>query len=175
MRYKIRFLITFFMSVFFFILEGNACTSFIISGRYTKSGRPLMMKNRDTGNLNNRVEYFNGPLYNFIAVTDAPKNIGAKNISEKNMQVHKTNAAWIGTNSVGFSIMNTASYNLKDDDVPQSQMDREGILMFEALGKCKNTEDFEHFLDTLSRPMGVESNFGIIDAEGSAEIGRAHV
>ena len=33
---------------------------------------------------------------------------------------------------------------------------------------CKNQQDFEHFLDTLSRPMRVEANFGIIDAYGGA-------
>ena len=29
-------------------------------------------------------------------------------------------------------------------------------------------EDFEHFIDTLSKPMGVEANFGVIDAQGGA-------
>ena len=46
--------------------------------------------------------------------------------------------------------MNTASFNLKDDDV--QEMDHEGRLMRRALEICKNQQDFEHFLDTLSRP-----------------------
>ena len=29
-------------------------------------------------------------------------------------------------------------------------------------------QDFEHFLDTLPRPMRVEANFGVIDAYGGA-------
>lgn len=62
--------------------------------------------------------------------------------------------------------MNTASFNLKDDDV--QEMDHEGRLMRRALEICKNQQDFEHFLDTLSRPMRVEANFGIIDAYGGA-------
>ena len=32
----------------------------------------------------------------------------------------------------------------------------------------RQSGNFEHFLDTLTRPMGVEGNFGVIDAEGGA-------
>ncbi len=40
--------------------------------------------------------------------------------------------------------------------------------MFKALGICATTADFENFLDTLSKPLGVEANFGVIDAKGGA-------
>ena len=133
--------------------EAISCTSAIFTGKVTKDGRPLLLKHRDTGELNNRIEYFQGPKYGFLALVDSPSKGGV---------------AWSGSNNVGFSIINTASYNLKDDDVPSSMMDREGELMFKALGVCKNLKDFEHFLDTLTRPMGVEGNFGVIDAEGGA-------
>ena len=133
--------------------EAISCTSAIFTGKVTKDGRPLLLKHRDTGELNNRIEYFQGPKYSFLALVDSPSEGGV---------------AWSGSNNVGFSIINTASYNLKDDDVPSSMMDREGELMFKALGVCKNLKDFEHFLDTLSRPMGVEGNFGVIDSEGGA-------
>ena len=33
------------------VLPSLACTSFIVSGKATKSGRPMIFKNRDTGNL----------------------------------------------------------------------------------------------------------------------------
>ena len=133
--------------------DAISCTSAIFTGKVTKDGRPLLLKHRDTGELNNRVEYFQGPKYGFLALVDSPSKGGV---------------AWAGSNNVGFSIINTASYNLKDDDVPSSLMDREGELMYKALGVCKNLKDFEHFLDTLSRPMGVEGNFGVIDADGGA-------
>ena len=55
-----------------------------------------------------------------------------------------------------------------EDDVPADQMDREGYLMYRALEICATVEDFEHFIDTLSKPMGVEANFGVIDAQGGA-------
>jgi hypothetical protein len=112
-----------------------------------------MLKHRDTDDMNNAVEYFRGQRYDFIALVDSHSKGGE---------------AWTGTNSAGFSIMNTASYNIKDDDVPDSLMDKEGIVMFKALGICSSTADFETFLDSLPEPWGVEANFGIIDAKGGA-------
>ena len=35
--------------------------------------------------------------------------------------------AWTGMNDAGFAIMNTASYNLKDDKVSARKMDRKGM------------------------------------------------
>ena len=132
-----------------------ACTSFIISSKASADGRPLMWKHRDTGTLDNRLEHFKGEKYSFV---------GLVNSSEGPLGTE----VWIGSNTAGFSIMNTASYCLKDDDVPASEMDREGVLMHRALEICATLADFEHFLDTLSRPMGVEANFGCIDARGGA-------
>lgn len=132
-----------------------ACTSVIITGSVTPDGRPLMWKHRDTGHLDNRLEHFNGEKYNFIGLVNSNEGPLGKEV-------------WIGSNTAGFSIMNTASYCLKDDDVPASEMDREGVLMYRALEICATLSDFENYLDTLSRPMGVEANFGCIDAFGGA-------
>ena len=137
------------------LADSFACTSVIVSAKATASGKPLMFKNRDTGELNNRIEYFQGPEYTFIGLVNSPVKDGIPEV-------------WTGTNSAGFSIMNTASYNIKDDDVPYSEMDREGEVMYKALGICSTLEDFENLLDTLKRPMGVEANFGVIDAFGGA-------
>jgi len=131
-----------------------ACTSAIITGKATPNGRPLLWKHRDTGELNNKVKYYKGEKYSFYALINSPDAL--------------KNEAWTGTNEVGFSIMNTASYNLKNDDVPSSQMDREGEVMFKALATCRTLKDFEKLLDKYKRPMGVEANFGVIDAEGGA-------
>ena len=53
--------------------------------------------------------------------------------------------------------MNTASYNLRDanDGVDDKEMDREGELMFKALGECRTIEDFEKFLKKYKKPFGV--------------------
>lgn len=140
--------------VAFFALTAQdmySCTSAIITGKLTPDGRPLLYKNRDTGELNNRVEHFTGFKYNFLALVNSPDSTGI---------------AWAGTNSVGFSIMNTASYNLKNDDV--KEMDKEGEVMFKALAECKTLKDFEKMLNKMPKPWRVEANFGVIDANGGA-------
>lgn len=143
-------------------VPGFCCTSVIISGKVTYDGKPVMMKHRDTDQLNNRIERFKGEKYDFIALVNSDWRTNPLS------KYGKKGEAWTGVNSAGFSIMNTATYDLKDDEVPTEEMDREGILMYRALSICSNLIDFEHFLDTLSRPMGVEANFGVIDAHGGA-------
>ena len=73
----------------------------------------------------------------------------------------------MGMNDAGFAVMNTASYNIKDDNVPSKKMDKEGFLMAKALKTCVTVDDFENLLTSYPRPMGVEANFGVIDAYGN--------
>ena len=156
MKKRLGFLVygsVFLMTFFMLSAPALGCTSVIISGRVRADGKPLMMKHRDTGTLDNRMEWFRGAEYTFVGLVNSPSSGGE---------------IWAGTNSAGFSIMNTATYDLKDDDVPSGKMDREGTLMYRALEICEDLQDFEFFLDTLSRPMGVEANFGVIDAKGGA-------
>ena len=136
------------------ITVADAGTSAIVSGRLTANGRPLMWKNRDTNDLNNRVERIKAHdgLMEFVALFDA-----------RDLQ---DTAAWMGFNEAGFAIMNTASYNLNGNDGVKN-MDREGELMRYALERCKTVDDFEGLLKTLPKPLGVEANFGVIDALGN--------
>lgn len=156
---------TFIFSVLLFLatIPSDACTAVIISGKVRPDGKPLMFKHRDTGNLDNTIEYFQGEKYSFLGLVnrDWRTNPVAKN-------TRGVPEVWSGRNNVGFCIINTATYDLKDDDVPMAQMDREGLVMYRALEICRTTADFERLLDTLSRPMGVEANFGVIDADGGA-------
>lgn len=73
----------------------------------------------------------------------------------------------MGMNESGFAVMNTASYNIKDDKVTAKKMDKEGFVMTKALQTCRTVDDFAILLDTLPRPMGVEANFGVMDAYGN--------
>ena len=152
---RARFSKIFIASAAFIFISFKAfcCTSVIISGGVRADGRPVMLKHRDTGELNNRMEWFQGPEYSFIGLVNSPSRGGE---------------VWSGVNSAGFCIMNTATYDLKDDDVPSSEMDKEGIVMYKALGICRSLRDFENMLDSLPKPWGVEANFGIIDALGEA-------
>lgn len=149
-----KLLLAFLAAISLFAADIYACTSAIITGKATPDGRPLLWKHRDTGELNNKVKYFKGAKYSFYALINSPDAMKEE--------------AWTGTNEVGFSIMNTASYNLKDDNVPSDQMDKEGEVMYKALATCRTLADFEKLLDKYKRPIGVEANFGVIDAEGGA-------
>lgn len=137
------------------VLSAWPCTSAIVSGKKTLNGRPLLWKHRDTGCPDNRVERIAGHdgLYSFVAIYDATDPADT--------------AAWTGFNEKGFAIMNTASYNLNNDSVPESSMDREGVVMKMALERCVTVDDFETLLFNLPKPMGVEANFGVIDAQGN--------
>lgn len=130
-----------------------SCTSAIVSGKLTANGRPLLWKNRDTGELNNRVKFIPAKegKYAYVGLFDA--------------RDLRDTAVWIGYNEHGFAIMNTASYNLNSDDI--TDMDKEGNVMRIALECCKTVDDFENLLKTLPKPLGVEANFGAIDANGN--------
>lgn len=134
-------------------LISHACTSAVISGEITKNGHPLLWKHRDTGEENNKVERIPAKdgAYEYVALYNASDT--------------ECREAWIGFNSRGFAIMNTASYNIKDDSV--KDMDKEGFLMSKALSVCVTVNDFEVLLKKLPKPLGVEANFGVIDAEGN--------
>ncbi len=143
--------------------ESYACTSCIVSGKYTKDGKAVMFKHRDSSCQDVAVEYFQGEKYRMMGIVNADWRT-----NPLARFALGTPEIWGGMNETGFAIMNTATYDLKDDDVPDNMMDGEGILMYRALSVCETLEDFEHFLDTLSRPMRVEANFGVIDEKGGA-------
>ena len=134
--------------------DTQACTSAIVTGKATADGRPLMWKHRDTGEEQNRMVYVSGGKYAYIGLVNSNDT--------------DSNEIWAGTNSAGFCIMNTASYNMKDKDDATNESDFEGIVMRRALECCATLDDFERFLDTISRPIKVEANFAAIDAHGGA-------
>ena len=144
------------LSVFFLItlnLSVEACTSIIISGKSTPDGRPIMWKNRDTDTYQNAIKFFDDGKYSSLGLIDSDDPSGE--------------SVWIGYNSAGFAIMNTASYNLIMNDSIDLK-DREGIVMREALMQCATVAEFESFLNNYQKPLGVEANFGVIDAVGGA-------
>lgn len=139
-----------------YIFPGNiceACTSMIVGASASRSGRPLLWKNRDTGTEHNFVERVEGVdgKYTYVALFNGGDSL--------------LREAWMGMNEKGFAIMNTASYNLAPDTTDYK--DREGIVMSLALQSCRTVDDFANLLDTLPKPMGVQANFGVIDAFGS--------
>ena len=127
----------------------EACTSVIVSGRVTKDGRPMIFKNRDTRSLHNRSMVVQGPRYRYLAVVNAEDRVPVD--------------VWGGHNEVGFAIINTVAYNLNGDG---KDTDSDGIVMRKALGLCATLDDFERLIDTLKKPMDLNSNFAVMDARG---------
>ena len=136
-----------------FVVQTFACTTFLISGKYTADGRPMLFKNRDTDQMQNSLAYFTDGKYKYIGLVD-----GTKDWSK---------AIWGGYNETGFAIINTAAYNNNLGDTTKF-MDQEGVVMKLALQTCQSLSDFEKLLETLPKPMGVDANFGVIDASGGA-------
>jgi hypothetical protein len=68
-----------------------SCTTFIMSGKHTPDGRPLLYKNRDTGTLDNALVYFTDGRYDYFGLVDS-KNSWNREV-------------WGGFNSAGFAII----------------------------------------------------------------------
>lgn len=149
-----RKLVLFLFIILNLPIAGYACTSAVVSGKATPDGRPLLWKNRDTDFLQNSVKYFVGERFSFIGIV----NSKAKHPSE----------VWAGTNSAGFAIMNTQSYNLERGINEDDRGPSNGRILRRALAVCATVADFQHFLDTIAKPSGIEANIGVIDAKGGA-------
>ncbi len=147
---KFLIIITFVFSI---VASSEACTTAVISGKYTKDGRPLLFKNRDTWAINNKIMYFDDAKYSYMGLVNSTDSFGK--------------SIWIGMNETGFAIMNSASYNLNIGDTTKLS-GLEGRIMKHALATCATVNDFEKYLASLETPTRLEANFGVIDANGGA-------
>lgn len=134
--------------------ESTACTTAIFSGKSTADGRPLLWKHRDSDWYNNKIVFFHGRKFDYAGL-----------VNSEDKPYHEI---WAGYNTAGFAIMNSASYNLKPDSDTTTIKDKEGFLMKKALETCVTVDDFEKLLLQMPKPLGVEANFGVIDAWGGA-------
>ncbi len=133
----------------------NACTTFLISGKYTQDGNPILFKNRDTQEMDNALVLFEDGKYKYMALVNA---------TQSRDSIH---SVWGGYNEKGFAIINSAAYNNNLGDSTKMK-GHDGYIMKLALMYCQNVDDFQQMLDTISKPMGVNSNYGVIDANGGA-------
>jgi hypothetical protein len=152
MRQRINIIITFLIVIFSFE-PLQACTTAIVSGKYTPDGRPLLFKQRDTPQLENKLVAFQDGKYSYLGLVNTKDALGKE--------------VFGGFNKAGFAIMNSASYNLNPNDSGKDD-GADGLIMKLALQKCATLADFEHLLDSLPKPLNVSSNFGVIDAQGGA-------
>lgn len=134
-------------------IPAYTCTSMIVSAKASAAGRPMLWKHRDTSAENN-----------FIYRVEEPGKIGYVGLFNGADSLC-TDEAWLGMNDAGFAIMNTVAYNLPEN-APE-WIDREGFVMAQALQECRTVDDFEHLLERLPKPLGVRTNFGVLDAQGN--------
>lgn len=139
------------LAVFLLSSEAFACTTVIVSARVSATGRPLLWKQRDTGNPFNTLVYIHS-TDSTLAYT------GLFNVDD----VYH-NSVYAGENEKGFAIVNNNSYNLASG----SYTPKNGVFMRRALENCVTVDDFDAML-RAENPRVVESNFGVIDSFGGA-------
>ena len=148
---KMKGLLAFF---FFYYLSGiccYACTSIIVSGKASVDGRPFIFKNLDGKEKDVALIICKGEKYRYTAIPN------------KTNSAIRPNKVSSGFNETGFSIINTAAYNLnggKKDGLNNTR------ILRRALEICKTLKDFETLLDTLPKPLHMDSNYGVMDAQG---------
>jgi hypothetical protein len=130
------------------------CTLAVFSGRATANGRPLMWKNRDTSDPNNKLAFFKGPRHDFVALVISEDAAPAAEV-------------WGGQNVEGFAIMNAQADDLGDSGKKLDGAGN-GAFMKLALGECGTVRDFEALLVREKGKWDLAANFGVIDAEGGA-------
>lgn len=126
-----------------------ACTTGIVSGKYTVDGRPLLFKQRDSEQADNVYIYSHSGKYAYVGVVP----IGDK---ENRRVVY-------GHNEKGLAIMNSNSYNLEGPI--QGKATKSNLIRI-GLESCATVDEFEAMLRRLA-PFAYGSNYGCLDATGA--------
>lgn len=140
--------------IFILLLAGSPraeeCTTAIVSGAATPDGRPLLWKNRDADDANNKLVFLSdGPLAAAGIVTAG-----------------SSTSIWMGVNEAGFAIENSVS-----DDLEGSSTAENGTFMKYALLHSATVADFEALLVQTNSPgRATKANYGVIDASGAAAL-----
>lgn len=139
------------LAALFIAADSLACTTAIVSAGASATGRPLLWKQRDTGNPYNTVV--------FISSTDSTYAytglFGTGDLRHRSV--------YAGENEKGLAVVNNNSYNLAAGEYSTAN----GSFMRRALERCTTVDEFEAMLKA-ENPRRVEANFGVIDAFGGA-------
>jgi len=131
--------------------EAGACTTAIIGAGASESGRPMIWKQRDTGN----------PFNVLVHIPATDKHFAYTAVF--NADDTERHAVYAGSNEKGFAIINNMSYNLAKGEYDALN----GSLMRRALESCATVAEFEALL-RAEDPRTCEANFGVLDATGAA-------
>ncbi|OGC89799.1 MAG: hypothetical protein A2W25_02850 [candidate division Zixibacteria bacterium RBG_16_53_22] len=134
------------------------CTVGVFGGGVTADGRPMIWKNRDVGNPDQRFihcsPYSRDGITTLALVGDCYRN--------------DTTRIYMGANERGFAVMNSDSYNLGDS---LSYGTDDGTLMRIALETCRTLGDFEALLDSTNITGRRDCwNFGCLDSTGASAL-----
>lgn len=144
-----RILIIFVFSVIF-ATPVFACTTAIVGAKASKTGRPLIWKQRDGSFTKNAIVHNEDGLYSYTALVAA---------NDKDQK-----GAYAGVNEKGFAIINNASFHILEKGCKAAN----GVVMKKALQTCQTIDDFETLLQNTKEPRNVASNFGVMDSSGAA-------
>jgi hypothetical protein len=135
------------------------CTSAVVGRSASADGRALLWKHRDSPAQHNEVVVREDGRFLYVGVVNAGDDAGRE--------------IWMGVNAAGLAVINTASDDLVEPDLPK---DGEGRLIKVILQSCATVAEVEALL-ALTDPGGrdVTTDLGVIDARGGAayfEIGQ---
>ncbi|MFH1853282.1 MAG: hypothetical protein ABIA75_13165 [Candidatus Neomarinimicrobiota bacterium] len=134
------------------LIPAAACTTGLAAGKATPDGRCLLWKNRDSSFRNNEMVFLDRGEFQLIGVINADD----------------TTQIWAGVNNFGFAVMNAEARDMARPN-EATVYDEEGYFIKAALLQCRSVADFEELLQqTDLAGRGVTSNFGVIDAAGTA-------
>ncbi len=124
--------------------NAKACTIVAVSGNVTIDGRPLLQKNRDSRMGSLCITINKGQSHTYLCQYSI--NYGY---------------ALAGYNEAGLpSLIQT----------PLTTNAWNAYIIQLALGKRATVADFEYMMDTISKPVAVASNYGVMDAQGNVAI-----
>lgn len=135
----------------FLLISASAeeCTTAVISGKATIDGRPILWKNRDVDDQNNKLVFLNDGPYRAIGLTDTSSTL----------------SVWMGVNEKGLAIENSNSEDLGSSGAEN------GTFLRYALLHCVTVDEFEALLlQTNVSGRQTRANYGVIDALGNAAI-----
>ncbi len=131
------------------------CTIGVFGPEITADGRPILWKNRDVTNFDQKFVYYGSYQRDGISTIPFMGNVYRAD----------TTRVYMGVNQAGFAIGNADSFNLEDSLYNQGIVD--GVLMRLALESCRTLRDFEALLDSTNN-IGREScwNFAVFATDG---------
>ena len=132
--------------------DAFACTTAVVTAGASKSGRPMLWKQRDASDPYNVIANVSGGKYAYTGLFPTSDTLHTK--------------CYAGINEAGFALMNNLSYNLRPDSLGFDT--RAGLFMAKALAECATVEDFMALLNAEPVPRGLSTNFGVADSRGGA-------